>query len=148
MGAARNFSFPDVIFIIEGRNITGYSEDGTIAFSRFAPPGEVSEGADGEPTFSKSASRGMYVSVTCRQSGLAFRDLNELLQAQEDDVSIGYSVNFIDPVGGTRLSAGGCKFVEAGDLSFASKVGDQEFKLYMPYALDTAQFGTEIVGGS
>src|SRR5687767_5498072 len=131
MGTLRNYAFEDTIGILEGRNLSGHGEEGGYSFERYAPPGEVVEGADGEPTFNKSASKGMYVTITCKVNGLAYRDLNELLQAQEADSSLGYSFSFRDPLGGTRLSAGGCKFVDAGELAFGKSAGEQEFKLYL-----------------
>lgn len=139
----RYYRFADVELYIGGKRIQEYGEDGEISFEYSNDLVEQTKGADGVPVYSENAGGTMTCTLTVSQLGLGYKQLAALIQAQINAPAGGLAVPFLlrNPAQGDLVASPWCVFLNRTPLTLSRMAGTAEFRMSLPYAGITAQFG-------
>lgn len=138
----KTYDLSTVQLAIGGFPISGYGQDGAISIAPAADIGEVSTGADGESTFSRSNNKDGVATITVKESSRGYRHLAALLKAQEAAVTIAPQPFFlIDPQNGDKISTPWSVFIQRPTVDKNRTASDRVFVLHLGGIYNTATLG-------
>lgn len=143
----RFYKFDQNIITIGGRRIAEFGDDGGIEYSWNSNLVEPAVTADGVPVFSQISDPLCMATLTVKQTGEGYKYLAALVRAQ--DLAVAGSIGPI-PFLHTNLLQGDVFrsayviFENYPEPSFSKNADEVEFRLYLPFARDSAIFGALI----
>ena len=140
----RYYKFSQIRLYIGGFRVQEFGEDGGITFEYNSDLVETAVSADGKPVFSENNDPLMFCSVTVMQTGEGYKQLAALVEAQKRNVTGLLTVPFLlkNRYQGDIISSPWCVFLSRTPLDLQRTAGTAEFRMALPYAGDSALFGT------
>jgi hypothetical protein len=118
--------------------VKGYDDDGGIEYEAMEDEGEPTVGADGEATVSKSNNRGMFVTITLKETSNAVFQLDALRKAQTlmgKILPVPYT--HIDRLSGDSVVSAYAYITSSIKPDKGRMAGSRQYRIFLPYGKDT-----------
>lgn len=136
--ALKTYDLKLVQFIVGGRDISGYAEDGGIEIAPSADIGTPAVGSVGDAVFSRSNNFSGLVTVTLGEWTQGYADLSQLMQSQEKIVGALTPLNLLvyDPLNGDRFTDRWAAFTKRPNGDKGAVAGERVFEIFCPNLFD------------
>lgn len=140
----KTYDFGENYVTIAGITIGGFDDDGTIEYEGMEDEGELSVGADGEATFSKSNNRAMFVTITLKETSNSVFELDALRKAQQLAGKIP-PVSFLhtDKFTGDIVASAYAVLLSSALPNKARMAGTRQYRFALPYGKQSVLEGTK-----
>lgn len=141
-----------VQFVLGGRDISGYAEDGGIEVAPSVDVGTPTVGSVGDAVFSRSNNFSGLVTVTVGEWTQGYADLAELMLAQEtiEGALEPLALLIYDPLNGDSFSDNWAAFTKRPNGDKGAIAGERVFEIFCPnlFHPKTAIYGQANAAGS
>jgi hypothetical protein len=148
--ALKTYDLKLVQFVIGGRDISGYAEDGGIEIAPSADIGTPAVGSVGDSVFSRSNNFSGLVTVTLGEWTQGYADLAQLMQEQEKIEGALEPLNLLirDPLNGDKFSDQWAAFTKRPNGDKGATAGERVFEIFCPnlFNPETVVLGEENLG--
>jgi len=142
----KTYDLKQVQFVIGGRDISGYAEDGGLEVAPSVDIGTPTVGSVGHAVFSRSNNHSGMVTVTLGEWTQGYADLAELMQAQEliDGALVPLNILIRDQLNGDKYSDRWAAFTKRPNGDKGAVAGERVFEIFCPNLFDptTVEYGT------
>lgn len=123
----------------------GYGEEGGLEFEWGAPIGEISEGATGLTTFSRSNNTGCNLTISVMETSASYAALGAQMKIQELTPFVILPIPFFmrDNITGDQIGSATSVYLERPAMNKGRVAGERQFKLYLPGAAIGALYGIQ-----
>jgi hypothetical protein len=123
-----------VQFILGGRDISGYAEDGGIEIAPSADVGTPAVGSVGDAVFSRSNNFSGLVTITCGEWTQGYADLAQLMQDQEKIEGALEPLDLLiyDPLNGDKFTDRWAAFTKRPEGNKGAVAGERVFEIFCP----------------
>jgi len=130
-----------VQFIIGGRDISGYAEDGGIEIAPMADVGTPAVGSVGDAVFSRSNNFAGIITVTVGEWTNGYTDLAQIMSIQEliPGALAPLNVLVFDPLNGDKFSDRWAAFTKRPNGDKGAVAGERVFEIFCPNLFNPTQ---------
>lgn len=123
-----------VQFVLGGRDISGYAEDGGLEIAPSADVGTPAVGSVGDAVFSRSNNFSGLVTVTLGEWTQGYSDLSQLMQVQEriPGALTPLDLLIFDPLNGDKFTDRWAAFTKRPNGDKGAVAGERVFELFCP----------------
>ena len=142
---AKTYDLSAVVCTLGPVSIGGYGEEGGLEFEQGAPIGEVTVGATGLATFSRSNNKDMIVTITVMETALSYNLLGQQMKVQENTPFVIVPLPFFmrDFITGEQIAAASAFYLERPTITKGRTVGERAFRVYLPGAATSALYAPQ-----